>query len=145
MDVSALLAQVQSDPRQSQWQKQANPTEAVPFTSRTGPPPALNISAVSIAKWKTFDGKPIPFPTGEDPAHIRLVRESLPEQLAYLEGFFSKKASSTLPSPDPKWEVVLELHKPLAGIVPHTPRLPFPRERDGGRTLEDRIYRARYG
>jgi hypothetical protein len=43
------------------------------------------------------------------------VRKSLPEWLAYLEGFFSKKASSMLPSPDLKWEVVLALHKPLEG------------------------------
>ena len=114
VDVSALLAQVQSDPRQSQWQKQANPTEAVPFTSRTGPPPALSISAVSTAKWKTLDGKPIPFPTGEDPAHIRLVRETLPERLTHPEGFFSKKSSTHLPSPDSRREVVLELCKPLS-------------------------------
>src|SRR3982074_1048959 len=113
VDVSALPAHVQSDPRQSQWQKQANPTEAVPFTSRTGPPPALSISAVSTAKWKTLDGKPIPFSTGEDPAHIRLVRETLLERLTHLEGFFSKKSSTHLPSPDSRREVVLELRKPL--------------------------------
>jgi hypothetical protein len=89
----------------------------------------LNISAVSESKWKTFDGKPLPFSTGEDPVHVRLVRESLPER---LEGFFSKKASSTLPSPDPKREVVLELRKPLEGKSPsfRTPRgfLPLGKE-----------------
>jgi hypothetical protein len=41
--------------------------------------PLHNINAVSTAKWKTFDGKPIPFPTGEDPAHVRLVHENLLE------------------------------------------------------------------
>ena len=115
--MSALLARIQSDPRQSRWQKQATPTEAVPF--RTGPPPpTLGISAVSTAKWKTFDGKPILFPTDEDPAHVRLVHESLPQRLAHLEGFFSKKASTKLPTPDPKREVVLELRKPLEGKPP---------------------------
>src|SRR4030081_2741219 len=131
VDVSTLLARIQSDPRQSQWQKQATPTEAVPFRTEP-PPPALNIIAVSTAKWKTFDGKPIPFPTGEDPAHVRLVRESLPERLAHLEGFFSKKASSMLPSPDPKWEVVLELRKPLDGKPPsfRTPHGFLPLEKE---------------
>ena len=114
VDISALLAQIQSDPRQSQWQKQASPTEAIPF--KTGPPPSRSIN--STAKWKTFDGKPIPFPTGEDPAHVRLVRDTLPERLAHLEGFFSKKASTKLPAPDPKREVVLELRKPLEGKPP---------------------------
>jgi hypothetical protein len=78
----------------------------------------LNINASSTAQWKTYDGKPIPFPTGNNPAYVRLVRESLPERRAYLEGFFSKKASRTLPSPDPKREVVLELRKPLEGKPP---------------------------
>jgi hypothetical protein len=60
------------------------------------------------------------------------VRESLPEWLALLEGFFSKKASSMLPLPDPKREVVLELCKPLEGKLPsfRTPLgfLPFKKE-----------------
>jgi hypothetical protein len=115
--MSTLLLRIKSDLCQSQWRKQATPTEAVPF--RTGPPPpTLGISDISTAKWKTFDGKPIPFLTSEDPAHVRLVRESLPERLAHLEGFYTKKASSMLPSPDPKQEVVLVLRKPLAGKPP---------------------------
>ena len=61
-----------------------------------------------------MDGKPIPVPTGEDPAHIRLVRETLPERLTHLEGFFSKKSSTHLPAPDSRREVVLELRKPLS-------------------------------
>src|SRR3982074_2424671 len=96
VDVSALLAGIQSDPRQSRWQKQVVPTKAIPFETavvsgkdcdgrhnlttatscKTGggrhspwsksgkPSPSLNIIAVSESKWKTFDGKPIPFPTG---------------------------------------------------------------------------------
>ena len=130
--MSALLAQVQADPRQSQWQKHANLTEAVTFTSQTGPPPALSISAVSTAKWKTFDGKPVPFPTGEDPAHIRLVRETRLEQLTHREGFFAKKASTKLPSPDPKREVMLELRKPLEGkpLSFYTPLGSLPLEKE---------------
>jgi hypothetical protein len=95
----------------------------VPF--RTGPPSStLGINAVSTAKWKTFDGKPIPFSTGENPAHIRLVHKSLPGWLAHLEGFLSKKASSILPSLDPKREVVLKLYKPLEEKPPSF-RIPF--------------------
>jgi hypothetical protein len=80
--------------------------------------PLLNINAVSPIKWKTYDNKPIPFPIGEDPAHVRLVCKSCTERLAYLKGCFSKKASSMLPSPDPKREDALELHKPLEGQPP---------------------------
>jgi hypothetical protein len=80
---------------------------AIPF--RTDSPSVVSIIAVSEAKWKTFDGKPIPFPAGEDQAHVRLVRNTLPE------GFFSKKASTKLPAPDPKRAVILKLRKPLEG------------------------------
>jgi hypothetical protein len=118
VDVSAFLVQVQSDPHQSQWQKQANPTESVPFTSQTRPPPALSISTVSTTKWKTFDGKPITFLIGKDSAHIRLVLETLPEQLTHLEGFVSMKSSTYLPALDSRREVVLELRKLLEGKPP---------------------------
>jgi hypothetical protein len=82
------------------------------------PSPSLNISTVSESKWKTFDSKPILFSTDKDLAHVRLVCESLLERLAYLEGFFSKKASSMLLPLDPKRELVLELRKPPAGKPP---------------------------
>ena len=73
----------------------------------------------SIAKdptWKkTFNGKHIPFPENEDPKHVHKVRKKLPRELAHLEGFFSKKASTKLPPNRPRFDMVLELEKPMVG------------------------------
>jgi hypothetical protein len=68
--------------------------------------------------WKTYQDERIDFPKGEDPEHIRLVRETLPDRLKHLEGFFSKKNSTTLPPSHPGRDVVLELERPLQGSPP---------------------------
>ena len=77
--------------------------------------PTVSISELTAAAWRTYDGKRIPFPDDEDPAHVKLVRDNLPQRLAHLEGFFSKKASAKLPPSRPGHDVVLELAKPLEG------------------------------
>jgi hypothetical protein len=63
--------------------------------------------------WKTFDEKAIPFPEGKNLKHIKLVRQTIPEQLAHLEGFFSKKASTEVSESRPGYDVILELKEDI--------------------------------
>jgi hypothetical protein len=74
-------------------------------------------SVVSASdNWKTFDGIAIPFPEGKDPEYIKLVRQTIPKQLTYLEGFFSKKASTEVPESRPGYDVILELKENVIKI-----------------------------
>ncbi|CCE34834.1 uncharacterized protein CPUR_08773 [Claviceps purpurea 20.1] len=121
--ISSLAAEVAADPRQTRWASVPMPSSPVPLIEL--PEGIVTIAEVSTAPaatpkreqdWvKTFDGKHIPFPEGENPEHIELVRKALPRQLQHLEGFFSKKASTRLPPSRPGFDVVLELDRPITG------------------------------
>jgi hypothetical protein len=63
--------------------------------------------------WKTFNEKAIPFLEGKDPEYIKLVRQTIPEQLAYLEGFFLKKTSIEVLESRPGYDVILELKEDI--------------------------------
>jgi hypothetical protein len=66
--------------------------------------------------WKTFDGKAIPFPEGEDLEYIKLVRQIIPEQLVHLKGFFSKKAFTEVPESRPGYDIIFELKEDIIQI-----------------------------
>lgn len=117
LNITALLTSIESDPRRERWKKQKLPTTAIPFETESSPTISLN-ALTSNPLWKTYDGQHIPFPEDEDPEHVARVRELLPERLAHLEGFFSKKASTKLPPSRPGHDVILELDKPLEGHPP---------------------------
>lgn len=116
--VATLMAQVNSDPRRERWAVTPLPSEPIALETNSTSP-TVSISALSKdPRWRTNKGEKIPFPIDEDPEHIQLVREELPPQLAHLEGFFSKKASTKLPPHRPGHDVVLELERPCTGAPP---------------------------
>ena len=119
--IAALQPEVANDPRRIRWAELPMPDKPISLIER----PAESITVAAFRgieegrrerDWlKTFDGKRIPFPQGENPEHIELVRRKLPPQLRHLEGFFSKKASTKLPPSRPGHDVVLELNRPIVG------------------------------
>ena len=119
VSIAALHAQIEADPRQARWRRQAMPTTAIPleFGGATGPSTEIR-AATRHESWRTHTGKKIPFPSDEDQAHVQKVRDKLPSRLAHLEGFFSKKASTRLPPSRPGHDVTLELARPLKGSPP---------------------------
>lgn len=114
--VAAITSQLDTDDRQERWAQREMPQEPIPFETEESSGPSVSLSTLQI--WKTNQGKPIPFPEGEDPEHVKLVREKLPKQLSHLEGFFSKKAADTLPPFRPGHDVVLNMNKPTKGEPP---------------------------
>jgi hypothetical protein len=131
VSVAKLMASVISDPRQERWKKLKMPKEPIPFKDVDYLTVSLN-AVTTNPIWKTYDGKPIPFPDDEDPEHVKRVRELLPQPLAHLEGFFSKIASTKLPPSQPGRDVVLELARPLEGSPPsfRTPLSLLPLEKE---------------
>jgi hypothetical protein len=77
------------------------------------PDGSLSIHSVvfTFDNWKIFDRKAISFPEGEEPEYVKLVRQTILRQLAYLEEFFSKKASTEIPESRPGYDIILELKK----------------------------------
>jgi hypothetical protein len=126
--VAAVTSRLSEDPRQQRWSELPFPTEPIPLerSDRTIGQGSKRVN------WKTYTGEPIPFPPGEDPEHIRLVKDKLPERLAHLAGFFSKKNSTVLPPYRPGHDVVLELDRPLQGSPPsyRTPLQMLPLEKE---------------
>jgi hypothetical protein len=92
------------------------PIEPIPFKTGEYLRPTVSLSALQA--WRTNKGEPILFSEDENPEHIRLVREKIPKQLAYLEGFFFKKAANTLPPHRPGHNVVLKMDRPTKGSPP---------------------------
>jgi hypothetical protein len=96
-----------------------------------------------LDNWKTFNEKAIPFPEKEDTEYIKLVHQTIPEQLAHLERFFSKKASTEVPESRPGYDVILELKEDITQIkTPYyqTPIQYFPLEKE----YTDELLRIRF-
>lgn len=120
--ISSIIAKIEADPRMERWKKLPMPTNPIPvFQVRRERVVSIAevIPATPSAKqrdWlRTFDGKPIPFPDGESPDHVEMVRQKLPHQLRHLEGFFSKENSKKLPPSRQGFDVVLDLNRPIEG------------------------------
>lgn len=140
--IAAISQALSSDPRRQRWNRLPFPTSPIPletaspgdFSTQLGSENPRSTTLKSEGDkpvWKTYSGESIAFPAGEDPEHVRLVRERLPDRLAHLEGFFSKKNSTTLPPSRPGHDVVLELDRPLQGSPPsyRTPLQMLPLEK----------------
>jgi hypothetical protein len=109
------------------------PTFSIPLIIRSDNGISIYFVVSAFDNWKTFDRTAIPFPEGEDPEHIKLVRQTIPKQLAYLEGFFSKKASTEVPESRPGYDVIFELKENVIKIkTPYyqTPIQYFPFEKE---------------
>jgi hypothetical protein len=120
--IAAMIQSVQEDPRRDRWALLDLPTEPIPI--EYGPAcEAPRLSA--ITERGAHKGRPIPFPQGEDPEHVKMVREKIPKQLAHLEGFFSKKDADTLPPSRPGFDVKLELERPPPVTGPPSYRTPY--------------------
>lgn len=132
--IARITTQLDQDPRMDRWEARTMPTTPLKMQDDPEPRPTANISALlkGDAPWRTYTKKPIPFPAGEDPEHVKLVRSKLPAPIAHLEGFFSKKASTKLPPSRPGYDVVLELEKPTKGSPPQfrTPVQYMPLEKE---------------
>ncbi|CCE31368.1 uncharacterized protein CPUR_05221 [Claviceps purpurea 20.1] len=93
---AAIIAGIESatktDPRQTRWEKLKHLTPTEPVQIRTFETSRI----VALKSWKTYDGKAILFPEGEDEVHKALVRSKIPKALAHMEGFFSKVQADTL-------------------------------------------------
>ena len=120
--IAAVTNQLEADPRAERWKRSPLPQEAIPFDEGNDDPNVVTLAA--LQEWKTYGGQRISFPADEDPEHVKLVREHLPEPLAHLEGFFSKKEADTLPDFRPGHDVVLELDRPIPATGPPTYRTP---------------------
>ncbi|RYO76871.1 hypothetical protein DL764_010270 [Monosporascus ibericus] len=118
--IASLTNKLETDPRIERWSKSPLPQEAVPFKNNE----SNVVTMAALQERKTYDGQKIPFPEDEDPEHVKRVRELLPEPLAHLEGFFSKKEANTLPDFRPGHDVVLELDRPIPASGPPTYRTP---------------------
>ena len=115
--IEALELKMNNDPRRDRWDSLPLPKEAITLhdVEPTDEPRKFGICSMKFAPPSQ---EPIEFPKGEDPEHVRKVRAALPPQLQHLAGFFSKKASETLPKSKPGTDVVLRLKKPLEGRPP---------------------------
>jgi transposase InsO family protein len=116
--ISALQTTIESDPRQERWAQRELPTEPIRLETYQKES-TISISAIIKGdKRYTRPYTTIPFPQDENPEHIKLVRQLLPDRIKHLGGFFSKKASAQLPPSRSGFDVVLELERPLEGAPP---------------------------
>ena len=87
------------------------PMFPIPLIARPNNGISIYLVVPASNGWKTFDRKHIPFLDREDPEHVKLVCQTILEQLAYLEGFFLKKASTKMPESRSRYNAVLELRE----------------------------------
>jgi hypothetical protein len=123
--IAAISTQLDTDSRQQRWKELAHTLPTEPISLEASEQVCGVAISATYPAWKTYDGRKIPFPEGEDASHILAVREKLPKPLAHLEGFFSKKEANTLPESRPGHDVVLELEKPLSATGPPSYRTPI--------------------
>lgn len=113
MVIARIQAETQANLARKRWANSKLPFPSEPvrieYPSSVGSTVEFVAVTTPTKHWKTFKGEPIPFPAGEDPAHIAKVREAIPPQLAHLEGFFSKKQANSLPFLRPGYDVIIEL------------------------------------
>ncbi|KJZ68960.1 hypothetical protein HIM_08979 [Hirsutella minnesotensis 3608] len=131
--IRSLITQVKTNSRWKEWQDleptmPRDPVELEEVPARTPTESAGQDDPPTIARISTtaqvYQGQRIPFPKGEDPDHVAMVRQKLPPPLAHLEGFFSKREANTLPLSRPGYDVTLELEKPLSSTGPPSYRTP---------------------
>jgi hypothetical protein len=133
VDIAALQRDIQNDARQQYWQTREMPQESIPLDPAGPSQKAVDVASLrQEPAWRTHKGEPIPFPSDEDPDHIKLVRKRIPDRLKHLEGFFSKKASAELPPSRPGHDVMLELKTDRVGSPPtyRTPLQYMPLEKE---------------